>query len=127
MFDIGIWELSLILIVALLVVGPERLPALARKAGSYYSKARRMVSSVRDEVERELRTEDLRQMLNEQQEQIRSLKQIVNETRSDVENDSQYLVKSLDEDIRELVEPKKSQSPEAPEDSRDDERSTEGR
>lgn len=127
MFDIGIWEISLILIVALLVVGPERLPALARKAGIYYSKARRMVSNVRDEVERELRSEDLRRMLTEQQEQIRSLKEIVNETRNEVQSDSDYLVKSLDEDIRELVEPNKREGSEAARDSRDDEQSTEGR
>jgi sec-independent protein translocase protein TatB len=82
---------------------------------------------VRDEVERELRTEDLRQMITDQQEQIRSLKEIVNETRSEVESESDYLVKSLDEDIRELVEPKDRQSSDADQDSRDDERSTEGR
>jgi sec-independent protein translocase protein TatB len=127
MFDVGLWEITLILIVALLVVGPERLPALARKAGIYYSKARRMVSSVRDEVERELRTEDLRRMITEQQEQIRSLKEIVNDTRSEVESESDYLVKSLDEDIRELAEPKKRQGSDAAQDSHDDEQSTEGR
>jgi len=43
MFDIGFWELLLILILALLIVGPGRLPTAARTAGYWFSKARRYV------------------------------------------------------------------------------------
>lgn len=113
MFDIGFLEITLILVVALLVVGPERLPGLARKAGMWYARARRMVSSVRDEVERELRTDELRRMLDEQQQQIRSLKQVVNDTRREVESEGDYLVKALDDDIRELAGPAEPVKPPA--------------
>ncbi len=47
MFDIGFWELSLLALVALLVVGPERLPKLARTAGLWLGKGRRLINSVR--------------------------------------------------------------------------------
>ncbi len=60
MFDVGFWELTLIGVVTLLVVGPERLPGIARTAGLWLGKARRVVAAARAEVERELRVEELR-------------------------------------------------------------------
>jgi sec-independent protein translocase protein TatB len=62
MFDIGFWELALIGVVALLVVGPERLPALARTLGFWLGKARRLMSSVREDIEREIRADEIRKM-----------------------------------------------------------------
>jgi len=62
MFDIGFWELSLIGIVALLVFGPQRLPELARSVGQWVARARQMVWSVRNEVERELDLAELRKL-----------------------------------------------------------------
>ena len=66
MFDIGFWELALIGLVALIVVGPERLPRLARTAGLWLGRGRRMLSSVKDEIDRELKAEELKQILNKQ-------------------------------------------------------------
>lgn len=65
MFDIGFWEISLIGVVALLVVGPERLPGMARTVGLYAGKMRRWVSQVRGEVERELRADEIRQAMRD--------------------------------------------------------------
>jgi sec-independent protein translocase protein TatB len=66
MFDIGFWELSVIMVVALLVVGPERLPGLARKAGMWAGRARRFVSSVKQDIDRELAAEELKRIMAEQ-------------------------------------------------------------
>ena len=57
MFDIGFWELLLILLVALLVIGPERLPGAARSAGLWVRRARALVNLVRDEVDRQMESE----------------------------------------------------------------------
>jgi sec-independent protein translocase protein TatB len=66
MFDVGMWELGLIALVALLVVGPERLPGLARTAGAWLGRAKRFVSDVKSDIDEELRTEELKRILKEQ-------------------------------------------------------------
>ena len=66
MFDVGFWELALVGLVALLVVGPERLPKLARTAGLWVGRGRRMLSSVKAEIDRELKAEELKQILEKQ-------------------------------------------------------------
>ncbi|MBI5039790.1 MAG: twin-arginine translocase subunit TatB [Gammaproteobacteria bacterium] len=79
MFDVGFSELVLILVVALVVVGPVRLPKLARTAGLYLGPARRMVSTVKADVQRELAAEDLKRTLQKQVESV-GLHDIVEET-----------------------------------------------
>ena len=66
MFDVGFWELALVGLVALLVVGPERLPKLARTAGLWVGRGRRMLTSVKAEIDRELKAEELKQILEKQ-------------------------------------------------------------
>jgi sec-independent protein translocase protein TatB len=66
MFEIGFWEMVLIGVVAMIVVGPERLPGLARTAGLWLGKARRMIADVKAEVDRELHLEEIKQSLREQ-------------------------------------------------------------
>ena len=65
MFDIGFSELFLIAIVALVVLGPERLPKAARFAGLWVRRARAQWYSVRSELERELATEELQRTLRD--------------------------------------------------------------
>ena len=65
MFDIGFTELLVIFVVALLVVGPERLPGVARKLGLYIGKMRRSFQSIKDEVEKELEIEAVKAQLKE--------------------------------------------------------------
>jgi twin arginine-targeting protein translocase TatB len=60
MFDFSFGELVLLGIIALLVVGPEKLPELARTAGKWYGAMRRTMNSLRTEVEQQLLLEDLR-------------------------------------------------------------------
>ncbi len=63
MFDVGFWELSVIAVVALVVLGPERLPRAARTTGLWISKARRTVTSMKAEIERELDTEEIKKVV----------------------------------------------------------------
>ena len=86
MFDIGFWELALILVVALLVVGPERLPKLARSVGLWVGKARKIVSSVKADIEREIRAEELKTIL-EKQRTMPELQDLVDEGKREIRLD----------------------------------------
>lgn len=63
MFDIGFLELLICGVIALLVLGPERLPTAARTAGRWIGKTRRMVSQFSSELDRQLKAEELREQL----------------------------------------------------------------
>ena len=71
MFDIGFSELLVIAVVALVVLGPERLPRAARFAGLWVRRARAQWYSVKAELERDLAAEDLRRSLDETQAALR--------------------------------------------------------
>lgn len=87
MFEIGFGELIVVAVVALVVVGPEKLPGLARTAGLWVGKARRMIADVKAEVDRELQLEELKQSFR-QQANLSELQDLSGQ------------VKSLREDIR---------------------------
>ena len=66
MFDIGFTEILFIMVITLLVVGPERLPRIARAAGLWVGKLRGFVSSVKADVDKELAAEELKKVLQKQ-------------------------------------------------------------
>ena|SRR5690554_903905 len=65
MFDIGFTELLLISVISLLVLGPERLPKAARTLGLIIGKIKRSVSGLQEELERQIRTEELQEKLKD--------------------------------------------------------------
>ena len=62
MFDIGFWEIAVIATIMLVVLGPERLPGVARTAGFWLSKVRRMVGDVKAEVKKEMDAAELNEL-----------------------------------------------------------------
>lgn len=80
MFDIGFGELLLIAIVALVVLGPERLPKAARFAGLWVRRARAQWHSVRDELERELAADELKRSLRDTQDAVRDTERRIRES-----------------------------------------------
>lgn len=67
MFDIGFWELIMVGIVALLVIGPKELPTMMRTVGGWMGKTRHFVNAVKTEIEREAyRADELKRLLAEQ-------------------------------------------------------------
>ncbi len=67
MFDIGFWELTVIAIIALVVVGPEQLPGLLRTAGRWMGSARRLMSEAKAELDLEVdRAEQIKQRMAEE-------------------------------------------------------------
>ncbi|WP_019625319.1 Sec-independent protein translocase protein TatB [Thioalkalivibrio sp. ALJT] len=117
MFDIGFWEIIIIVLVALLVVGPERLPGLAREIGRWVGKTRRFVHSVRSDFEQELQTDELRNMLKSQDREIRQLKSMMDETETSLREDIEHTERGLREDLEGTSTPRKARSdtdPKAP-------------
>jgi len=83
MFDIGFMELALVGVVALLVIGPERLPLVARKLGIWVGKARRFISSVQSDFKEEVdKAEQLRRLM-EEQAKIQSYHEILEQSGED--------------------------------------------
>jgi sec-independent protein translocase protein TatB len=75
MFDIGFSELMLIAVVALVVIGPERLPRVARTAGHLLGRLQRYVSTVKSDISREMQLDELRRLQSEMQESARSVEE----------------------------------------------------
>ena len=76
MFDIGFWELAVIGIVALLVVGPERMPSMIRTAGQWAGRIQRLARELRTEIEREAVTPEFRKLNQEFLAEDRRLKDL---------------------------------------------------
>ncbi|NRR29925.1 Sec-independent protein translocase subunit TatB [Oxalobacteraceae bacterium] len=77
MIDLGLSKLAIIGVVALIVIGPEKLPKVARMAGSLYGRAQRYLNDVKSEVSREIELEELRNLQKSVQESAQSIKQDV--------------------------------------------------
>ena len=99
MFDVGFWEILLIGIVGMLVVGPERLPEVARNVGKWVGKARRYVANVRRDFESELNNSDLRDLLGEQEAQIKELRGLVDQTKREIGGSVESLTRDLERDV----------------------------
>ena len=77
MFDISFMELLVISMVALIVIGPERLPAVARTIGHLYGRCRSFVYSIRTDIHNEMRMEELKKMHHSMQETVHSIEDSV--------------------------------------------------
>ena len=81
MFDLGFQELALISVIALIVVGPERLPKMARTVGLWAGKIRYYVSQVKNDIEREVRAQELKEMLDKPAGGLEDLYKVAEETK----------------------------------------------
>ena len=92
MFDFGFWEIAIIGVITLIVVGPERLPALARKAGVIMGKLNKFLNKVKADINEELKTDELKDQLSMDNEKS-IISDISNEAKSSVDlfnqNDAQ--------------------------------------
>jgi sec-independent protein translocase protein TatB len=93
MFDSGFLELLVVTIIALIVVGPERLPGIARKVGEMVGKARAFVATTKADIEKEIEASEMKDMLTQQKEQIDELRDMMASTKQTL-NDSTDTLKS---------------------------------
>ena len=87
MFDIGFGEMLLVALLALLVLGPQRLPGAARTLGALLRRARESWNGVRAGFENELRVEELRHSMRQTAQQARRYKKTLGDAARDVVND----------------------------------------
>jgi len=84
MFDFGMWEIAIILVITLIVVGPEKMPALARKAGLYVGKFRKFVSKIKNDINSEIEAEELKEQLSVKNEEL-FVSQTLDEAKSGID------------------------------------------
>ncbi|MES2898452.1 MAG: Sec-independent protein translocase protein TatB [Pseudomonadota bacterium] len=95
MIDLGLSKIAIIGVVALVVIGPEKLPKVARMVGSLYGRAQRYLHEVKSEVSREIELDELRNLKKEVEDTAYSI-------RSDVESSIQESIDDVESAWRDL-------------------------
>lgn len=94
MFDIGFSELLVIAVVALIVIGPERLPRVARTLGHLFGRMQRYVNDVKADINREMQFEELKKLQTEMEQAARSIETSVTEQVRGAEDELNRLAKT---------------------------------
>jgi sec-independent protein translocase protein TatB len=97
MFGISGGELFFIAIIALIVLGPERLPKVARMAGMWVRRARNQWDSVKDELERELAAEELKRSLHDAKSALQDTEQRIRDSGAEARREFEQMRASVQE------------------------------
>ncbi len=89
MFDVGFSEMMVIAVVALIVIGPERLPKVARTLGHLWGRAQRYVNGVKADIARDMAVEEFRQLQQQVQQEANSVEQSVTQLAQTAEQQMQ--------------------------------------
>ena len=87
MFDIGFWELFFLFLLTLFVLGPEKLPEVASYLGKQFGKVQRYLSSVKDQIDSEVDSTDIKSILKDQELSITELQKRIKETQYESESE----------------------------------------
>lgn len=96
MFDVGFSELMLIAVVALIVIGPERLPKVARTMGHLFGRLQRYVNDVKADINREIELDELRKFKSSIEEAAQSIEQTVHSEAAKTETELNALAQMAD-------------------------------
>jgi sec-independent protein translocase protein TatB len=102
MFDVGFSELVIIAIVALVVIGPERLPKVARTAGHLLGRLQRYVNEVKSDVSREMQLDELKKLQADMQQSARSLEVSVSSEVQSAQQSLNATAQSVSEEVKPL-------------------------
>lgn len=91
MFDFSLSELMVVLVVALVVIGPERLPKVARTLGHLYGRAQRYINGVKADISRDMAIEEFRQLQQKVQAEATALEQSAQQTNQTILQEVQAL------------------------------------
>ncbi|MDC4714431.1 Sec-independent protein translocase protein TatB [Acinetobacter baumannii] len=104
MFNVGFSELLVFGIIALLVLGPERLPEAARFAGKWYARLIRFINNAQQDLNRELGINELREQMRKEMERITELEQRMQEKINELDQQAQNIdfdkIKTNDQESR---------------------------
>ena len=118
MFDIGFSELLIIGIVALVVIGPEKLPKVARTLGHLLGRAQRYVNDVKADINREMQLDELKRLQSQVVDSARSMessvRQEIDEARNALTSPAQQAVAELESTARMLRDPEPTGVPDGP-------------
>ena len=104
MFDIGFQELLLIGVIALIVVGPERLPKMARTLGLWSGKIRYYVNQVKNDIDREVRAQELKELLDKPAAELKDLSSVAEETKGALD-EAKAAIETIPTDVSTANEP----------------------
>src|SRR5882724_11596469 len=104
MFDIGFSELMVIAVIALVVIGPERLPRVARTLGHLAGRLQRYVSDVKADINREIELDELRKMRDSMQQAASSLESSVRSGLASAESEINRATESAQEALKDPSE-----------------------
>jgi sec-independent protein translocase protein TatB len=107
MFDIGFSELMVIGVVALIVIGPEKLPRMARTVGHLAGRLQRYVSDVKADINREIELDELRKMRD-------SMQQAASNFESTVQTEMNKTETELNKSVEDVVSDKKPEEAKPP-------------
>jgi sec-independent protein translocase protein TatB len=105
MFDVGVSEIFVIGVVALIVIGPERLPRVAKTMGHLFGRLQRYVSDVKADINREIELEELRKLKSTMQDAARSLEQTVNSQVNFIESEVKQAGGEIEKQVESAVAP----------------------
>jgi sec-independent protein translocase protein TatB len=113
MFDIGFSELMVIAVIALVVIGPERLPRVARTLGHLAGRLQRYVSDVKSDINREIELDELRKMRDSMQQAASSLEGSLKSGLASAESEINSITESAQEALKDPSEEAKPAQEEA--------------
>jgi sec-independent protein translocase protein TatB len=113
MFDVGFSEMVVIAVVALIVIGPERLPKVARTLGHLFGRMQRYVNDVKADISREMELDELRKLQASVQEAARSIEQSVAKEVSTTETQLNSIAASATDAVKPPAEAAATQPPAA--------------
>jgi len=91
MFDIGFSEILLIAVVALVVIGPERLPGVARNVGRFIGRLQRYVHDIKSDFNREVELEEIRRLQHEMENTVQSMQESMRAVESSLQQEARVL------------------------------------
>lgn len=102
MFDIGFSEILVILLVSLIVIGPERLPKVARTLGHLWGRVQRYVNTVKQDINSSVELEELREVERKVKAEADALQNSMQQTSNDIDHEMRQLERDLEQPVADV-------------------------